>query len=63
MCYVVICCQPRDGSARRIYVKHYQVNQVHAEVVEQSLRETRELCRATECEFDVYLRASPRSVA
>ena len=63
MCYVVISCEPRDGSARRIYVKHYQVDQVHSEVLEQSLREARELCRARECKFDVYLRASLRSVA
>ena len=59
MCYVVISCEPRDGSARRIYVKHYQVDQVPSAVLEQSLREVRELCRATECEFEVYLRASP----
>jgi hypothetical protein len=50
MSYVVISCEPRDGSARRIYVKHYQVDQVHSEVLEQSLREARELCRARECE-------------
>ena len=60
MCYVVISCEPRDGSARRIYVKYYQVDQVHSEVLEQSLREARELCRARECEFDVYLRPSLR---
>ena len=60
MCYVVFCCEPRDGSARRIYVKYYQVDQVHSEVLEQSLREARELCRARECEFDVYLRPSLR---
>ena len=63
MCYVVISCEPRDGSARRIYVKYYQVDQVHSEVLEQSLREARELCRARECKFDVYLRTSLRSVA
>ena len=63
MCYVVISCETRDGSARRIYVKHYQVDQVHSEVLEQSLREARELCQARECEFDVYLRASLRSGA
>ena len=60
MCYVVISCEPRDESARRIYVKYYQVDQVHSEVLEQSLREARELCRARECEFDVYLRPSLR---
>ena len=63
MCYVVISCEPRDGSARRIYVKHYQVDQVHSEVLEQSLREAHELCRARECKFDVYFRASLRSMA
>ena len=57
----VVGCEPQDGPARRIYVKHYQVDQVHSEVLEQSLREARELCQARECEFDVYLRASLRS--
>jgi hypothetical protein len=59
MSYITIYCEPHDGSARRIYVKNYQTDEILATALEKAVREARELCRPGKYELDVHLRQSP----
>jgi len=56
VCYVTIYCEPRDGSARRVFVKSYRQTEIPGTTIQQALREARELCQCEECEIDVRLR-------